>query len=667
MRNRMRDVFVGGAAAAMLTLSAFGQGAAPAGQGGATQPKPATEATKAANKKVQEYLNFADKTDFENATKGFVGAPDKVTIKNDKGVVVWDLESYKAYIGDDKACPDTVNPSLWRNAQLNMKHGLFKVVDRVYQVRGYDLSNITFIQGDTGWIVLDPLISAETAKAALDLVTEKLGKKPVVAVIHSHSHVDHYGGIRGVIDEADVKSGKVQILAPEHFMEKAVSENVTAGNAMSRRAVYMYGAVLPRNAQGGVNGGLGQTTSVGTAGLIPPTREIKKTGEEVTIDGVKMIFQMTPGTEAPAEMNTFFPQFKAMWMAENSTSTLHNILTLRGAQVRDASKWAYFLNETIEMFGDKTDVKFQAHHWPMWGHDTVIEYWKKQRDLYKYIHDQTVNLLNKGYTGTEIADMIKLPVELDKQFYNRGYYGTVKHNSRAVYQYYMGFYDGNPTTLDQLPPEPAAKKYVEYMGGASAVLERAKADFEKGEYRWVAEAVKHVVFADPSNKPAKELLADTYEQMGYQAESGPWRSIYLQGAFELRNGVPNAQAAVTASPDTIRAMSPEMTFDYYGVRLNGQKAAGKKLSLNINFTDLKKPYALVVENGVLNHFGHSVENADATLTLTKATLDKIQLKEITVEQAITSGDLKIEGKREAFSEFVGMLDSFPFWFNIVTP
>lgn len=355
-----------------------------------TQPKPATEATKAANRAVQQYLNFNDRADFEDATRGLIAKPDTLTIRNAKGDVVWDLEAYKKYIGDDKAAPDTVNPSLWRNAQLNMHHGLFKVHDRIFQVRGYDLSNITFIEGDTGWIVLDPLISAETAKAAFELVTKHLGQRPIRAVIYSHSHIDHYGGVRGVVNEDDVKAGKVQILAPEHFAEHAISENVIAGNAMGRRAIYMYGALLPRNAQGGVNGGLGQTTSTGAAGLILPTREIKSTGEKVTIDGVDMVFQMTPGTEAPAEMNTFFPQFRAMWMAENTTNTLHNVLTLRGAVVRDPLKWASYLNETINLYGPQVDVKFQAHHWPQWGNEKIVDYWEKQRDLYKYIHDQSV-------------------------------------------------------------------------------------------------------------------------------------------------------------------------------------------------------------------------------------------------------------------------------------
>ncbi len=390
--------------------------------------KPATAATQAANAAVQKALPFGDKEDFENATRGLVGKPDTLTIKDAKGNVVWDLEVYKSFIGLDKPAPDSVNPSLWRNAQLNMQYGLFKVTDRIYQVRGYDLSNITFIQGDKGWIVFDPLISSETAKAAYELVSQHLGKKPVVGVVYSHSHVDHYGGVRGIVDEKDVKAKKVRIIAPEHFTEHAVSENVIAGNVMSRRAIYMYGAMLPRSPQGGVNGGLGQTTSVGTATLIQPTDIIRKTGQELTIDGVKMVFQMTPGTEAPAEMNTFFPQFKAMWMAENSTNTMHNLLTLRGAPVRDALKWASFLNETIELYGKNVESKFQSHHWPLWENAKIVDYWKKQRDMYKYLHDQSVNLMNKGYNGAEIAEMIKLPPELDQKWYNRGYYGSLRHN-----------------------------------------------------------------------------------------------------------------------------------------------------------------------------------------------------------------------------------------------
>ncbi|EKO3548655.1 alkyl/aryl-sulfatase [Vibrio fluvialis] len=633
----------------------------------AADPKPATQATIDANNAVKQSLPFSDKKDFENAQKGLIAKQDVVTIKNDKGDVVWDLEQYKQYITLNNPAPDSVNPSLWRNAQLNMINGLFEVTDGIYQVRGYDLSNITFIKGNTGWIVFDPLISQETAKAALDFVNEKLGKRPVVAVVYSHSHIDHFGGVRGIVDEKDVKAGKVKIIASHGFTEHAVSENVIAGNAMGRRAIFMYGALLPRNEFGGVNGGLGQTTSTGSATLIEPTDIIEKTGDEMTVDGVKMVFQYTPGTEAPTEMNTWFPDKKALWMAENSTNTMHNILTLRGAQVRDALKWSGYLQETIEMWGGDVKVKFQSHHWPMWGNADIVEYFKKQRDIYKYTHDQTVRLMNQGYTGEEISEIIKLPKTLENNWSTRGYYGTLRHNSRAVYQRYMGWYDGNPSDLNNLPPTNAAVKYVEYMGGESAAIQKAQADFDKGNYRWVAEVLKHVVFANPQSKKGKELLADAYEQLGYQSESGPWRSVYLQGAYELRNGTPSAGGVQTASPDIIKNMPPEMLFDYLAVRILPEKAEGKKFAINLNFTDLDEKYTLYLEDSVLIHTKKQSDKPNVTLTLTKSVLDDVQLGNVTLEKAIANGDIQLKGDKEVFKDFVGMLDRFNFWFNIVTP
>ncbi|WP_435301481.1 alkyl/aryl-sulfatase [Aeromonas rivipollensis] len=628
--------------------------------------KQATENTIKANEAVKARLPFNDKQDFADAERGFIAKPETLTIKDGKGNVVWDLEQYKTYIGLDKAAPDTVNPSLWRNAQLNMQYGLFKVTDDIYQIRGFDLSNITFIKGDKGWIVFDPLISPDTAKAALAFINEKEGKRPVLAVVYSHSHVDHYGGAAGLFSTQEERE-QAQIIAPEGFTEHAVSENVIAGNAMGRRAVYMYGALLPRNAQGGVNGGLGQTVSAGEPSLLVPTKLITKTGEELDIDGVKMVFQMTPGTEAPAEMNTWFPQHKALWMAENTTNTMHNILTLRGAQVRDALKWSTYLNETIETWGDQVEVKFQSHHWPRWDNANIVDYFKKQRDLYKYIHDQSVRLMNMGYTGEEISEQIKLPPELENFWPNRGYYGTLRHNSRAIYQRYMGWYSGNPSDLDNLPPEMVGPKYIEFMGGEAEVLKKAKTSFDKGEYRWVAEVLKHLVFANPNSKEGKLLLADALEQLGYQAESGPWRSVYLQGAYELRNGVPSAGGTNTASPDTIRAMPPSMLFDYLAVRLNPEKAAGKKMTINIDFTDINEKHSLNIENAVLNHSTRYADKPDTTVTLTKKVLDDIQLGQTTLEQEIASGQVKITGDAKQFSEFVGMLDKFNFWFNIVTP
>lgn len=643
-----------------LLASAIAQ-AAPA----STQP--ASAATKAANQALLATLPFADKREFDDAQRGFIAKPDSLTIKDASGKLVWDLESYKQYIGLDKPAPDSVNPSLWRNAQLNMQYGLFQVTDGIYQVRGFDVSNITFIQGKSGWIVFDPLLSVETAKAAYELVSQHLGKKPVVAVVYSHSHIDHFGGVRGIVDEADVKAGKVRIVAPKGFSDHAVSENVIAGNAMARRAVYQFGALLPRNPQGGVSAGLGMTVSSGSTSLIQPTEEIDKTGQELTLDGVRMVFQMTPGTEAPVEMNTYFPDAKAMWMAENTTSNMHNLLTPRGAQIRDGLQWSKYIGETIALFGDKTEVRFQSHHWPQWGQAQIGEYLKKQRAIYKYTHDQSVRMMNLGMNAEEIAEAIKLPPELESFWAGRGNYGSLKHNAKAVYQRYLGWYDANPANLDKLPPQPAAKKYVEYMGGSAAVLQKAKVDFAKGEYRWVAEAAKQVVFAEPDNLEAKNLLADTFEQLGYQAESGPWRSMYLQGAFELRNGKPTAGGAVTASPDVIRAMTPEMLFDYLAVRLNGERAAGKKLVLNYNFTDLGKSYALTVENGVLTYEPKAAAKADVGLSMSKTTLEDIQLGKATLEQKVASGELKFDGRPQAFGEFMGLLDKFDFWFDIVTP
>ena len=636
---------------------------------GRVPPKPATEATRAANASVYQQLSFADTQDFTDAQRGFIGRPETLTIRDATGKLVWDLESYKQFITLEAEAPDTVNPSLWRISQLNMLYGLFQVTDRIYQVRGYDISNITFIRGDTGWIVMDPLVTTETARAALELVTAHLGERPITGIIYSHPHVDHYGGVRGIVAEAS--AARIPIVAPAGFLEHAIRENVIAGTAMSRRAMYMFGPFLPRNARGGVGSGLGMTTSTGSQSLIPPTISIETTGEELIIDGVRMVFQMTPDTEAPVEMNTWFPDQKAMWMAENVTATMHNILTLRGAQVRDALGWAWYLNEAIEMFGSEMEVVFQSHHWPVWGNDRAVDKLRKHRDVYKYLHDQTLNLMNRGYTGEEIAEMLELPAELERNWSTRGYYGTLRHNTRAIYQRYMGWYDGNPANLNNLPPVPAARKYVEYMGGEAAVLARARTDFERGEYRWVAEVLKHVVFTNPDNQEARELQADAFEQMGYQAESGPWRSVYLQAALELRDGIPNIPGrSGTFNPDVLRAMTPDMLFDYLAVRLNGPRAMGKTIGLNITFTDMapesQAAFGLSVDNAVLN-YGHPLGAPDADLTLDKSTLAAIVLGLMTMDEARDRGLLVFTGRPEAFAEFMFLLDTFAPLFPIVTP
>lgn len=630
------------------------------------KPKEATKHTVECNTKCMEHLDLTNKEDYEDASRGFIAGMDQLIIKDKNGGEVWNLEQY-SFLKKTES-PGTVNPSLWRQARLNMLHGLFKVTDRIYQCRGYDLSVISFIETDNGYIVIDPLISAEMARACLELLYKHVGKKPVVAVIYTHSHIDHYGGVKGVTSDEEVNSGKVKIIAPDGFMDAAVAENVMAGNAMSRRAAYMYGSILPKGEKGQVDGGLGKTTSSGTVTLIAPTHIIKKTGEEMTIDGVKIVFQLTPNTEAPAEMNFYFPQFKALCIAENCTHTLHNLYTLRGAKVRDAQSWAFHINQAIELFGDKSDVVFASHHWPRWGKDRIVYFMKQQRDMYKYIHDQTLNLANKGYTMDEIAEMIELPKDLAREWYNRGYYGSVSHDVKAVYQRYLGWFDGNPANLHPLPPVEASKKYVEFMGGADAAIKKARESYKKGEYRWVAEIMNHVVFADPTNKEAMNLEADALEQLGYQAESGPWRNFYLTGAMELRNGVAKFDTTSSASPDTIKAMTPELLFDFMGVLLNGPKAEGKKIKVNWNFTDLNKKYLVELENGTLNYTADkNAEDADATLSIKRSALDEILLKRATVEDKKKSGEIQVTGNGEKIKEMLSLLDKFDFWFNIVTP
>ncbi|WP_368656875.1 alkyl/aryl-sulfatase [Pantoea agglomerans] len=629
--------------------------------------KDAAPATKQANDALYQQLPFDNKSDFEDAHKGFIAALPDAVIKGESGNVIWDPKQY-AFIKEGEKAPDTVNPSLWRQSQLINISGLFEVTEGIYQIRNLDLSNMTIIEGKEGVTVVDPLVSAETAKVGMDLYFKNRGKKPVVAVIYTHSHVDHYGGVRGVVDEADVKSGKVKIYAPAGFMESAVSENIMAGNVMSRRASYMYGNLLKADAKGQVGAGLGTTTSAGTVTLIAPTDYVTKTGEKRVIDGLTYDFMMAPGSEAPAEMLWFIEEKKVIQTAEDVTHTLHNTYSLRGAKIREPLPWSKYINDAISRWGDKADVLMAQHHWPTWGNENVNKLLKSQRDLYRYINDQTLRMANEGLTRDEIAAQFKLPPSLATMWANRGYYGSVSHDVKATYVLYLGWFDGNPATLDELPPEDAAKKYVEYMGGADSILQKAKTDYDKGDYRWVAQVVSKVVFADPENKAARNLEADALEQLGYQAESGPWRNFYLTGAQELRNGVKQLPTPNTASPDTVRAMTPEMFFDYLALHINGEKAANAKAVLNVDFGGDGGKYKLELENGVLNHTANSeAQNADATLTLSRETLNKVILKEETLKQAQDKGEVKITGNADKLSELLGYMDKFDFWFNMVTP
>ena len=537
------------------------------------QTKDAEPASRAINDSFLQALPFNDSADFDDANRGFIATVPDGTIPGLGGKPAWDNNQY-GFLKNEQA-PPTVNPSLWRQARLNAINGLFKVTDRVYQVRGLDISNMTIIEGDTGLILIDPLLTNETAKAALELYLKNRPAKPVVAVIYTHSHADHFGGGKGVITEEDAKSGKVKVIAPDRFMDYAVAENIIAGNAMGRRAQYQFGSALPVGERGQIDTGLGKALARGTASLIPPNDLIKQTYETRTIDGVEIEFHLAPSSEAPSEMLMYFPQFKMLNMAEDATHNMHNLYTIRGAEIRDGRLWSRYISDAIERYGDKTEIEIAQHHWPMWGKERIVSFLKKQRDLYKFIHDQSVRLLNHGLTPTEISEQLKLPPSLASDWASRGYYGTLSHNAKAVYQFYLGWYDANPADLNPLPRAEEAKKQVEYMGGANAVIKRARDDFKAGQYRWVARVASQLVFADPSNNEARELGAEALEQLGYQSEAATWRNAYLLGAHELRNGVaPQPPAASRA--DFLKGVTIDLAFDFLGVRLNAPKAEGKQ-------------------------------------------------------------------------------------------
>lgn len=581
--------------------------------------KAATPFTADANAQVYALLDFEDKSEFENATRGLIASPEALEIRNDEGKLIWSQKAYDFLDGD---APSTANPSLWRNTQLNHIYGLFEVCEGIYQVRGYDLSNITFIKGDTGWIVFDPLMSTECAKAALELVNENLGVLPIKAVVYSHSHVDHFGGVLGIVTPEQVQAEGIAIIAPEHFEEHAVSENVYAGTAMARRASYQYGSLLEKGAQGALALGIGMSQSNGTVEFLSPTTDITHTGQELEIDGVKMVFQLTPGTEAPAEMNTWFPQKQALWLAENCTGTLHNLYTLRGAQVRDGNAWAEYIMESLALYGQQAQVVFQAHNWPHWGNENIQEYMTNTAAVYKFINDQTLLYINQGYTEAEVANMIRLPEAMEKVWYTRQYYGTVSHNAKAVYAKYMGWYDANPVHLLELTPTEEAKKLVQYLGDTNRVLEMAKQDYDNGEYQWVAQITNTLVFADPENLAARYLCADALEQLGYQAESGTWRSVYLCAAQELRQGTNTDPASRAAGANIASKMTPAMILEYMGIRLDTMAVPDLNFVAVANLPE--GSYTVRVHNGViLYQEGITCDNPDVVWNTNTAGLSAI--------------------------------------------
>ncbi|HEY7950443.1 MAG TPA: alkyl sulfatase dimerization domain-containing protein [Solirubrobacterales bacterium] len=602
--------------------------------------------------------------DFEEARRGLVAPFEPARIEDGNGRTVWELESYEFLDSDP---PATANPSLWRQARLGRIAGLFELAPGLYQLRGFDLSNMHVVEGEEGIVVIDPLVSAETAAAALALYREHRGERPVTGLIYTHSHVDHFGGARGIVSQEEIDSRGIPVLAPAGFLHHAVSENVFAGTAMGRRAGYMFGAMLERGPEGQLGAGLGQTTSLGTITLLPPNLDVTETGQEETVDGVRMRFQMTPGTEAPAEMNIHLPEVRALCIADNAARSMHNILTPRGALVRDPRIWAHYLDQAIDLFGTETDVLFAGHHWPCWGGEAIVDYLEKQRDLYTYLHDQTLRLLNQGLTGPEIAETIELPPSLAEEWHCREYYGSISHNTKAIYQRYMGWFDGNPAHLWEHPPVEQARRYVELAGGADALLEKARASFERGDHRWVAEVVNHLVFAEPGNREARELQADALEQLGFGAENATWRNFFLMGARELREGVSGTPTA-TAPADVVAHLTVSQLLDAMAIRLNGPQAWDVHLRIDWRVTGPDEQHRITVHNGVLRHKpGNHEPAADAALMVEREALDQLLLKTADIAELAESGRLRVEGDGVKLGELLGLLDEPDPGFAIVTP
>ena len=637
-----------------------------------TQPgetEGATTITAEANAEWYEKLDFSDRREFANAERGWLDNAEGRIIDGDDNRSAWDLQSY----GDlNRDAPDTVNPSLWRNTQLNAKAGLFEVCDGIYQVRGFDMANTTFIRTDHGWIVFDVLMCKENMKAAKELMENRFGPLDIKAVLYSHSHVDHFGGVEGVITReqvADAKlslkkqlaSGKTLVLAPAGFLKHAISENVYAGIAMARRAQFQYGTVLDKGEKGALSVGIGMGQSTGTVALIAPTYEIGEDVPKLTIDGLEIEFQLTPGTEAPAEMNAYFPKYRALWMAENCTGTLHNLYTLRGAEVRDANDWAKYIIEADQRFCDKTDVVFQSHNWPHWGEE-IHDYLLNTAAIYKFIHDQTLHYMNQGYTSTEVAAMLTLPEKLEKVWYTRPYYGTLAHNAKAVYQKYLGWYDANPVNLNPLPPSDTAKKLVEYLGSTDAVLRKARKDFEKGDYQWVAQITKELVFADPSNQKARNLCADALEQLGYQAESGAWRNAYLMGAAELRKGNLSGLArTANGLGSAMKEMTVDMLLDYIAILTDANAAQNDDVTLNLIVTDVNEKFYVTRKNGILlSYSGENRPDAQATVTC-----KRLQL--LALMQGQQAGQVQISGDATALKRLLAYASKFEKTFNVIEP
>ena len=627
-------------------------------------PSTATDATRRFLEESSRTLPFADRQDFADAGRGFLGTSESRTITNAEGSVVWDLDAYD-FIHSD--APDTAHPSLWRQGQLCARDGLYEVVPGIYQVRGFDISNATFVEGDSGVIVIDPLTCQETAAAAFALYRSLRGDRLIVAMIYTHSHIDHFGGVKGMLSEEEVAERQIPVIAPEGFMGHAIEENVFAGTAMARRAAYMYGAALDKGPSGQIGAGLGQTVPTGVPTLIPPNLDITFSGQELTIDGVRIVFQVTPGTEAPSEMNFFFPDFRALCAAENATHTLHNILTLRGAVVRDAHDWAHYLNETIDLFGAELEVVFASHHWPTWSQDRAVEFLAVQRDMYLYLHDQTLRMINQGFVGTEIAEAMQIPPALVAAWHTHGYYGSVSHNVKAIYQRYLGWFDGNPAHLWNHTPTEAAQRYVSAFGGPDAAVDIAQTAFDGGDYRWCVEVLNHVLFHDENHVAARALQADAFEQLAFGCENGTWRNFYLGGATELRRGN-FGTPTVASSPDLFGALTIGQIFDSLAIRIDGPKAWDLHLVISWVFTDVSVTYVTELRNGALNHRTTDAPAAGSTtFTLTRLALGGLVAGVLTLPDALQSGAVSVDGDPSVLGPLVGVMAEVDRAFAIVTP
>jgi linear primary-alkylsulfatase len=634
---------------------------------------PATDETRDAQSRFASSLPPDDPRDFERVGRGFIARRDigEIANQNTTGAaawmpVTWDTDRW-GFV--DGAAPDTVNPSLWRQAKLNGHHGLYEVADGFYQVRGLDTSCTTFIRGTTGWVVIDPLTTLETGQAAYELVRAHLGDRPVTAVVYTHSHVDHYGGILGMVEPERIERGEVPIVAPEGFLEAAVAENVAAGAVMGRRATYQYGMLLPWDERGHVDQGLGKGVPVGQISMVPPTVEITETGQEMTLDGVRFEFQLTPDSEAPAEMHFYFPDHDILCLAENCTGTMHNVLTLRGAVVRDALAWSRYIDDALHRYGDRVEICFASHSWPHWGRDDVIEHMTRQRDLYRWIHDETMRLANLGLTPDEIADEVELPPGLWNDWSCHGYYGTLSHNVRAVYQRYLGWYDGHPSSLHPHPPVDAARRYVEFMGGVDALVDKARASYDAGDYRWVAQVLRHAVFAEPDHRPARELQADAFEQLGYQAEAGPWRDVYLMGAMELRGGTLDVPAFVRPILSAASGMTEHQVFDYLAIRLDGRAATALgDFDFSWVISDRDRTVGISVSNGTMHaRLGWTPAGSIATVTGARTVLDELISSGDDISVPLDAGGLTIDGDADTIIALWGLLGDFKMFFPIVEP